>query len=340
MQTEQLYTQSEIFLPAIEDALKSAVAITNQPRLEQLHAMMAYHMGWQGEGAGRTAQGKRIRPLLVLLTCDGIAGNWENALPAAAAVELIHNFSLLHDDIEDNSPLRRGRTTAWVKWGVPQAINTGDAMFTLAHLALLQLDPGIGHQVILQAVQILQNTCLKLTQGQYLDISYEDRTDLTLDDYWPMITGKTATLLGTCTELGALIGGASLENQANYKNFGIHLGLAFQVLDDILGIWGDSAKIGKSNASDLVTGKKSLPVLYGLMAKKEFAARWLAGKIQPEEVANLAALLEKEGGREYAQKIADQHTQLALAALNAAEPKGNSGLALQQLARKLLQREI
>ena len=127
------------FLPAIEAELHQIINLANGPDLQVLHNMMTYHMGWEGEGAGPEATGKRIRPMMVLLTTAAAGSQWEKALPAAAAVELVHNFSLIHDDIEDNSPVRRGRPTVWKKWGLAQAINTGDAMFTLAHLALQRL---------------------------------------------------------------------------------------------------------------------------------------------------------------------------------------------------------
>jgi len=331
-------TQS--YLPAIEDELKSAIALTKKPGLENLHQMMTYHMGWEGKGSGPKARGKRIRPLLTLLTTEAVGGDWNRALPAAAAVELIHNFSLLHDDIEDNSPLRRGRPTAWKLWGVPQAINTGDAMFTLAHLAILRLEETASSSIALKATRVLQNTCLHLTQGQYLDIAYENREDLSLNDYWPMVTGKTAALLGACTELGALVADSEEETRVHYRHFGLNLGLAFQALDDLLGIWGDAAKIGKSNASDLVEGKKSLPVLFGLGKKGGFAARWANGSITPAEVPGLADQLEAEGAFDYTKNIADQLTGQALEALEWANPQGNAGAALHELANKLLQREL
>jgi geranylgeranyl diphosphate synthase type I len=301
--------------------------------------MMAYHLGWEGEKAGPEATGKRIRPLLVLLTCSAAGGNWKQALPAAAAVELIHNFSLLHDDIEDRSPLRRGRPTVWVEWGIPQAINTGDAMFSLAHLVLLNLKKELSQSITLDSAEILQQTCLALTQGQHLDIAYEDQENLHIDDYWLMIGGKTAALLSACTELGALAAGTSRSIQQHYQAFGFNLGLAFQVLDDLLGIWGDAAKIGKSNASDLVTGKKTLPVLYGLEKDQAFAARWQQGNIIPEEVPTLAWQLETEGARTYTQMQANRLTEKALDAFTAAQPQGDAGEALRELANRLLQRE-
>ena len=142
------------------------------------------------------------------------------ALPAAAAIELIHNFSLIHDDIEDNSPLRRGRATVWALWGIPQAINTGDALFTLGHLALHRLAATIGPHLAPQSACLLQETCLKLTQGQYLDIAYEKRNDLSVEAYWLMVGGKTAALLECCAGLGALAGQAGPSVRQLYQDFG------------------------------------------------------------------------------------------------------------------------
>ncbi len=301
---------------------------------------MAFHLGWIGEGACPSATGKRIRPILVLLTTQAAGGDWQNALPAAAAVELIHNFSLIHDDIEDNSTLRRGRPTLWMKWGIPLAINTGDAMFTLAHLAMLDIEKTKNHHITLEAVNILQTTCLHLTQGQHLDISYENEQVLPIEAYWPMIQGKTAALISACTEIGALIANVDKPTHNTYRQFGRDLGLAFQALDDILGIWGDSIQNWQINASDLVTGKKSLPVLYGLAQNGEFAKRWLSGPITPEEVPELAKCLDFEGARDYTQNEANRLTEAAINALEQVQPQGTAGHALKQLTHQLLQRNI
>jgi geranylgeranyl diphosphate synthase type I len=329
---------TDTMLTAIEEELRQAVALAQGAGLDTFHHMLAYHLGWEGEGAGPEARGKRIRPLVALLTASAAGGNWERALPAAAAVELVHNFSLIHDDIEDHSPLRRGRPTVWAKWGVPQAINTGDAMFALAHLAMLRLNEMTSAATTVQAMRIIQQTCLHLTQGQHLDIGYEKRTDLTLEDYWPMVSGKTAALLAACTELGALVADATADRQMRYRQFGRLLGLAFQAQDDLLGIWGDALVTGKSAESDLVEGKKSLPVLYGLSQRGPFAARWAQGQITPAEVPAQAAQLEAEGAREYTWQTADRLTNEALQALEAAYPQGEAGQSLQALTRKLLGR--
>ena len=332
-------------LPHIELELQKQISRLDQPRTQHFHEMLTYHMGWTGEVAGPDATGKRIRPLLVLLTCLASSQGeekdemWQAALPAAAAVELVHNFSLVHDDIQDNSPKRRGRDTTWVKWGAPMAINAGDALFVMSNQAIIDLKNNYPADVVVKAAEILHNTCLDLTRGQFLDMSYEERKDLGVEDYWPMISGKTSALLSACCHIGALLGGASDEQQEIYRSFGHYLGLAFQVQDDILGIWGDEKIIGKSVASDLVEGKNSLPVLAGLGKKGKFAERWSQGPIQPEEVEEFARVLASEGGYGFAKEAAIQMTDMAINSLREADPQGEAGEALFELTNKLLNRE-
>lgn len=330
---------TKTYLPAIEASLRAEVERANGQSLNGLQAMMAYHMGWEGEGAGPEASGKRIRPLLVLLVTAACGAGWQRALPAAAAVELLHNFSLIHDDIEDNSPLRRGRPTVWARWGIPQAVNTGDAMFVLSQQALLGLGNSLSPAATIQAMDIFQEACLNLTRGQYLDLSYENRQDLSPEDYWPMVSGKTAALLTACTELGALAAEVPAERRSFYRQFGRLLGLAFQAYDDFLGIWGDSALTGKSAESDLASGKKSLPVLFGISRGGEFAKRWYQGPLSVEEVPVMAKVLEQEGGLNFTQEQANRLTEEALHFLEQASPQGEAGAALRQLANKLLHRQ-
>jgi geranylgeranyl diphosphate synthase type I len=325
-------------LPAIETELKRQVSRLDNPPTQPYHEMLTYHMGWTGPGAGPEATGKRIRPLLVLLAAASSGGDWETALPAAAAVELLHNFSLIHDDIQDNSDKRRGRPTVWVKWGIPQAINAGDGLFVLSNLAITDLIAGYPAETVVRAAQILHNTSLELTRGQYLDISYQQRLDLGVEDYWPMVGGKTAALLSGCCQIGALLSGADEAAQEAYRSFGNYLGLAFQVQDDILGIWGDEAVTGKSAASDLLEGKKSLPVLAGIGKKGKFAQRWAQGPIKQDEVAEIAALLASESAYTAAHEAAKQMTDMALDSLREADPQGEVGQALNELAAKLLGR--
>ncbi|MEW6400825.1 MAG: polyprenyl synthetase family protein [Chloroflexota bacterium] len=326
-------------LPHIESELQRQISRLDQPRTRAFHEMLTYHMGWTGDGAGPEATGKRIRPLLVLLTSAACDANWQFALPAAAAVELVHNFSLVHDDIQDNSPKRRGRATVWTKWGIPMAINAGDALFVLSNQAIVDLAQSYPASTVVRAASILHDTCLDLTRGQFLDMSYEEHNDLRLEDYWPMIAGKTSALLSACTQIGALLGNADEKRQEAYRQFGHHLGLAFQVQDDVLGIWGNEALTGKSVASDLVEGKNSLPVLYGLSRREKFAERWAAGPIKSQEVESVARLLEQEGARLYASEIAREETDIALAFLEHANPQGEAGAELLGLTNMLLKRK-
>jgi geranylgeranyl diphosphate synthase type I len=323
----------------IENELRKQVGRLDELHTSPLHEMLTYHLGWTGEGSGPDAQGKRIRPLLLLLTSAACKTDWKNALPAAAAVELVHNFSLVHDDIQDNSSKRRGRDTVWVKWGIAQGINAGDSLFVLSNQAILDLLPNVPAEVVVEAARILHDTCLDLTRGQYLDISYEQRTNLTLEDYWSMVGCKTAALLKACCSLGALISGADDTTQEAYRDFGHYLGLAFQVQDDYLGIWGDAMLTGKSADSDLLSRKKSLPVLFGLGKKGQFAKRWANGPINLEDIPHVAGLLAAEGGRLFTQETADQMTDLAIASLRTADPKGDAGEALYELVKNLLIRD-
>jgi geranylgeranyl diphosphate synthase, type I len=331
----------EEFLASIETELQRVVAKLDISHTKPFYEMLTYHMGWTGEGAGPEATGKRIRPLLVLLTTAACDASWQSALPAAAAVELIHNFSLIHDDIQDQSELRRGRPAVWNKWGTAHAINAGDALFILAHLAMLELkNHNVPPETAMKAGQIVNDACLALTSGQFMDLSYETRTDLSIEqNYWPMISGKTAALLAACTHVGAVIGGADESTQEAYRSYGNFLGIAFQVQDDYLGIWGDSALTGKSVESDLVTGKKSLPVLYGLAKKGPFAKRWLEGPVRADDVPHLAEQLAAEGARLFTQQTADQMTDLALNSMREADPQGDAGEVLFELTGKLLNRQ-
>jgi len=330
---------SEVMLPAIEDELQRQVSRLDEPHTRIFHDMLTYHMGWTGEGAGPAATGKRIRPLMVLLTIAACKAEWLRATPAAAAVELVHNFSLVHDDIQDNSDKRRGRATTWKIWGMPMAINVGDALFVMSNQAILELRDHYPAETVVQAATVLHDTCLDLTRGQFLDMSYERRIDLGVEDYWPMIAGKTAALLSACCHIGAILGGADESTCDAYRSFGHALGLAFQVQDDILGIWGDEALTGKSAASDLLEGKKSLPVLFGLSKSGQFADRWEKGPIQPDEVEDLAKLLASEGSYEYTYDSSRQLTMMALNSLREADPRGEAGEALMELANKLIRRE-
>lgn len=325
---------------AVDDQLRKIVALSGENGTTQLHAMLAYQMGWAGEGDLTQAGGKGIRPLLVLLTAEALGGTWNQALSGACAVELLHNFSLIHDDIEDQSDTRRGRPTLWKKWGIAQAINTGDAMFSLAGIGLLGLSESLSPEAALKAGRVFHQTCLRLTQGQHQDIAFEDRQKINLEEYWQMVAGKTAALIALSTELGAICAGAPADRQNSLRDFGHFLGLAYQVQDDILGIWGKKEQIGKSTSGDLISGKKTLPVLFGLNQDEIFIQHWTAQGIQPDDVPQMAERLEAIGARAYAQSTADRLTSISLGHLQDARLEGKAGDALSRLAEKLLYRKV
>ena len=223
-----------------------------------------------------------------------------------------------------------------------QAINIGDTMFALSHLAMSRLtDRGVSPQITVDALRRFDETCVALTYGQYHDMSFETRDTVTVDEYLEMITGKTAVLLSLCAELGARIAGQEEAVQTHYAQFGLKCGLAFQVIDDILGIWGDEAKIGKSAATDLITKKKTLPVLYGL--EQDEALRHLYDSTEkPDEafVKEAANRLNQLGTHEFAKDKAAVYSKSALDHLESAAPSGEAGEALHQLASMLLNRDF
>jgi geranylgeranyl diphosphate synthase type I len=251
------------FRPALEAELKHIVGGSSLP----LYNMMRYHMGWIDElgRAQRSTAGKRLRPLFCLLVCHTLGGQWRQALPAAAAVELMHNFSLIHDDIQDSSKERRGRPTVWHIWGQPQAINVGNGMHALALSSLLRLEePGAPREKVMHATRFLGEASLRLCEGQYRDISYENHLDIKVNDYLSMISGKTAALFRSSFEIGALMATDNESLIARLGSFGHALGMTFQVRDDVLSIWGDEKATGKPSASDIIMRKKTLPVVYAL----------------------------------------------------------------------------
>ena len=329
-------------IPALEAEMRTVLqASGEQPDL--FYGMMHYHMGWV-DSAFNPADingGKRIRPILCLLACAAAGGQWEQAVPAAAAIELLHNFSLIHDDIEDASPTRRGRPTLWQLWGIEQAINSGDAMFAIAHLAMNRLiERGVPAERVVTALRRFDETCVALTVGQHHDMDFENRAEVMVAEYLAMIEGKTAVLLSLCAELGALIAGQDETTIAHYATFGRDLGLAFQVQDDILGIWGDETRTGKSAATDIITKKKTLPVLYGLSQSDDLRQLYAASEGDEAFVTAVIDHLDHNGAYEFAKEKASQYSQSALYHLTTAQPTGPAKTALHQLTDMLLKRDF
>lgn len=330
---EQIRTELEAVVPA-------------QGPAASLYRMLRYHLGWMdAEGwACALPAGKQIRPVLCLLACGALGGDPRAALPAAAAVELVHNFSLIHDDIQDQSTERRHRATVWRLWGIPQAITAGDAMYALARGALLRLaERGVPPNRVLQAAAILDDACLRLCEGQYLDLAYEACHGVTMEDYLAMIKGKTAALVACSTELGALVATDELEAVEALRVFGESLGLAYQIQDDVLGIWGDPAVTGKPAADDIRRRKKTWPVVYALSnCQRPAAARRLRELLcqEPDDatVAETLALLEKAQVRYAAEAAASALHETAIHQLDKLNLHNRHAQGLRLLARSLLGR--
>lgn len=323
-------------LSALEAELREGLKYPPE-RIDAATQMLHYHMGWDAQNQPPGAPGKRTRPLLTLLCANAAGGQWRAALPLAAAVELVHNFSLIHDDIQDESELRRGRATLWALWGKPQAINAGDAMFAHAHLAV-QYATALSPETRLEALNVLDQACLALTAGQYFDLAFESTESVNEKAYKEMVAGKTAALIAVAAELGALAAGASAAQREKYRSFGHALGLAYQVRDDILGIWGESDRTGKPFGADILARKKTLPVVIGMERSTELRALYQSSVVGDTDVCNAVRLLQECGARAAAEDVEREQVDLALSRLAAAGPVDKGGEALHLLAQQLLER--
>ncbi|QRP43398.1 polyprenyl synthetase family protein [Amycolatopsis sp. FDAARGOS 1241] len=306
---------------AVQPALRAAV-----DRLDETsRAISAYHLGWtdaDGTPVSGSNGGKAVRSALAVLSALAAGAPQQTGVPGAVAVELVHNFSLVHDDLMDGDTERRHRPTVWALWGAPSAILTGDAMLALAQEVVL--DSGSPHAIA--AGRLVSETTRRLIHGQVLDVQFEQRDDVTLPECVTMAAGKTGALLSASCAIGAVLAGAPAEVVGALAVFGEEIGLAFQLVDDVLGIWGDPAVTGKPVYSDLRARKKSLPVTYATThggAAGDELAKWLAGGETGDEaeLARVAALVESAGGREWATAEAARRVETAERAV-AAIPAG------------------
>jgi geranylgeranyl diphosphate synthase type I len=338
----------ERFRDEIEAELRAS--IPPDAPASYLQGMVRYHLGWSDAELRPTVgpAGKRLRPILCLLGAEAVGADYRRALPGAAALELIHNFSLVHDDIMDRSDDRHHRPTVWRLWGEAQAIDAGDAILILAELALLRATQrGVSACCVLEAVALLNRTCLRLAEGQHLDLGFEGKLDVSSEAYFAMISGKTAALVSGSLELGALLGAEDAALARRYGEVGEELGIAFQVQDDVLGIWGDPARTGKPGAADVYQRKMTLPVIHALATAGASEARELTGvyaasssPVRAEQAARALEILDAAGAREHAVRIAEERYARALAGLEALRPEGSAARDLLDIAAFLLQRDF
>ncbi|MFC1998476.1 polyprenyl synthetase family protein [Chloroflexota bacterium] len=327
----------------IEQELKSIIGTSSS----EFYRMMRYHLGWVDESDnpqnGNT--GKLLRPKLCLIACEAVGGNWQKALPSAAVLELVHNFSLVHDDIEDQSDYRRHRRTVWSIWGQAQAINLGDGMYSLGRLALLRLsNEGFEPQKILDVIKLLDQACVRLCEGQHLDMCFESSYDITINQYLEMIGKKTANLISCALKMGAILGTDDEIVATGLEQFGWKLGVAFQIQDDILGIWGKEDKTGKS-MSDIAQRKKSLPIIYGLMSDDGKCAELIRNvydkeTIDRDAIVKVTEALDEIKARNYCQKLAYDYYDNALQIINKLEIDREARQELIEIADFFVKRDF
>jgi geranylgeranyl diphosphate synthase type I len=322
----------------VEPAMRAAVdSLSGSMRL-----ICGYHFGWwdeQGRPVG-TGGGKALRPTLTLLAAEVVGGSASAAVPAAVAVELAHDFSLLHDDVMDGDVTRRHRPTAWTVFGRNAAILAGDALLALAFDVLATS----GHPDAQAGMRMISSAVQSLVHGQSLDVEFEERNDVALAECTGMARCKTGALLACATAIGALFGGGRPAQVDHLRAFGDELGLAFQLVDDLLGIWGDPEVTGKPVYSDLHNRKKSLPVVHALTSPTE-AGQELARLYHTDrplsgaEVERAAELVERAGGRAWSQAQADDRLSRAVRRLRAADPAARPAEELTGLARLITRRD-
>ncbi|NMH98705.1 family 2 encapsulin nanocompartment cargo protein polyprenyl transferase [Pseudonocardia acidicola] len=316
-----------------EPALREAVGCLPA----SMRRIAGYHLGWwEADGTAiRGEGGKSIRAALVLLSAEAAGGDAGAAVASAVAVELVHNFSLLHDDIMDGDPTRRHRPTAWRVFGVADAMLAGDAMLALAGKVLAGVPA---------AAERLAECVIELCDGQSADVAFEHRVDVGIDECTAMAGSKTGALLGCACALGGLSAGAEPGAVADFDDFGRQVGLAFQLVDDLLGIWGDPAATGKPVYSDLASRKKSLPVVAALTsgnaAGHELARRYTGDTLAGgDDLPRLAALIDAAGARDWARERADHHLRIATRSLERAARAPRARADLLTLARFITRRD-
>lgn len=338
------------YLNAVDTEMRAAVR-TDAPALQPFYDMLKYHLGWIDERFQPTHanSGKRLRPVFCLLACETLSGQFETALPAAVALELLHNFSLIHDDIEDGDERRRHRPTLWKLVGVPHAINAGDALFALAQQELLRLgEHAVATARVLRAAQLFQRMCVQLVEGQYLDMRAETLQGSDLATYKQMVSGKTAALLGAAMAIGAVVATDDAQMVKRFQEFGVELGLAYQMIDDILSLWGDPQKTGKPAGADLRKKKKSLPVILGLMQGGELShalrQAFAPAKLSESDVERIMRLMDAAHIRAQAEREAEKHRHRASRNLKRIMAEGvaseTAAQTLGELAESLTRRDF
>jgi geranylgeranyl diphosphate synthase type I len=286
-----------------------------------LYDLLRYHLGWidqRGQPEDNPLP-QHFQPILALVACDVLAGDFRPALPVAAAIELVYNFSLVHGQVQAGRIDAQDRPSIWWVWGPAQAINAGDGLHAMGRAAIMRLrQRGIGAERLLRAVETLDRTCLTLCEGQYMDLSFQDQLMVISKDYYDMIERKTGALAGCSAELGALAAGADDGVCNRLREMGVRLGMAWQITQDIAELWGQRGD--GVTPSNILNKKKSLPLIYTLensstSTKRELSGIYMKRVLEPEDVSRIIAILEEADARQYAEASARELTDQAMAAL-------------------------
>ncbi len=308
------------YRPVLEQAMQALVP-AEAAGTDALYTMLRYHMGWidqHGHVLEGGSAGKALRPTLCFLTCEGLGCPWPQAATAAATLEFIHNFTLIHDDIQDGDVERRGKPTVWAVWGVGPALWAGNAMRVLSDRALAAEGAPLHKRS--QASRLLTEAYLEILEGQYLDLEFERRAEVGVPEYLDMISRKTGALIRCSVEMGALLATEDRETAVALRQWAVHLGRAFQVRDDILGIWGDPSLTGKAVGNDIRRKKKTFPVMYGFeratgAGRAALQSVYALPDLDQGCVDIVLAVLEESGADRRAQALVDSESELALESL-------------------------
>lgn len=318
----------------LERALHDALPADSAP----VAAAARYVMGWEDEyGAAASAGGKRLRPLLTLAVAELCGSTAEVALPGAVAIELIHNFSLVHDEIQDRDAVRHGRPTLWARFGAAQAINAGDLLFARAYAALAPLPA----QASGPCMALLSDATERMIRGQWLDLQFEARTEVAPTEYLDMVAGKTGALIGAAAAIGAAIAGLPEHTVGQFERWGVAAGLAFQAQDDYLGLFGDRSTTGKSTTNDLRRKKKTLPVLLGLADERCAGTlrTFLAGRGDPALIPGIVEAMAAAGIADANLAAAHDFRAESERLLNGIELDEDARMALLDVGRLLVDRD-
>ena len=313
------------------------------PRQGFLYDVLRYHLGWADERGNPEDNPAPLHfpAILALAACEALSGDYRLALPAAAGVELVYNFTLVHGDVQSGRPQVGDRPSIWWVWGPAQAINAGDGLHALGRTTTMRLaERGVPPEQVLRAVQSLDRACLVLCEGQYMDLEFQDRLMVTSEAYFDMIGRKTGALTGCSAESGALAAGADAARCAQFRDMGAKLGMAWQISRDVLDLWGRQGDA--MTAGNVLQKKKSLPLIHALetapvAAKRELGSIYMKRVLEPEDVSRLVEVLGQGDSRRFAEGKAGELVDQALAYVDENTLSGQGGEVLRGLGRLALE---